>query len=183
MVERTNPDHKEIGDDQKSVWEELSSRYKVVNHIASPGFEHLIDRPTAQTVVLSARPHGQSITFRDLEFVTYYFNFSTENLEKVLAQDESYKIDTEGILIREDRGTISTSIAERLRELIKDGKKITHIICAEQLYGGETHYSVWREYEKAEVYEFDEDRFKWLYRFVEPSFANKLKSKILPQTD
>ena len=151
------------------VWKGLFNRYKEVNFFQSPSYKSIMNRPSGSITNIREIPDGQNTIFEDLEFVTYFYNFSSQDLEHLTSSDKEkrkklgfytgqYELEHEvinnsaGVLIYRSRSD-ETPIGKKLEQLVGEGKKITHVVCAEESYGGDTHYSVWRDYKKAEVYE------------------------------
>lgn len=156
--------------DSVSIWEKLFNRYKEVKYFPLPAYKLIRHKPVGSTTNVYEKLDGQDKMFEDLQNKTSFYNFSQENLRKLLAQtesnqesllfiresfigDEDKSIELrEGILIYK-HDSDKTTIGEKLEQLIKRGKKVTHIVRAEEVYGGGTHSSVWRNYERAEIYE------------------------------
>ncbi len=152
-----------------SIWEKIFDRYKEVSFFPSPAYKSVMDRPAGSITNVREIPDGQNTIFEDWEFVTYFYDFSTADLELLSAsgdikprklglytgqcEHESEVIEkTNGLLVYRSRFD-KILIGEKLEQLVKGQKKVTHIACAEEVYGGDTHYSVWRDYQKAEIYE------------------------------
>lgn len=145
---------------------ELFKRYEQVRFFPSPEYKRILNNPLGTITNEHERKRAMNTNFRDLEKVTYFFDFSPKNLTKALylgdirlgffkqsLEDENEVIESsDGMLlcrIRIDEKPIS----KKLEELTRNGKKVTHIVCAEEIYGGDTNYSVCRTHEKADIYE------------------------------
>ncbi len=166
-------DSNELIQNDTDLWKRLFDRYKEVNFFQSPSYKSVMNRPSGSITNVREIPDGQNTIFEDLEYVTYFYNFSSQNLADLASSDKEKRKklgsytgqcehehevinNSEGVLIYRSRFD-ETPIGKKLEQLVNNGKKITHIICAEESYGGDTHYSVWRDCNKAEIYEVGEN--------------------------
>jgi len=113
-----------------------------------PHYREFLEKPLCSTTCLFEEEDGPFNTrFKDLEEITYFYNFSSVNLLR-LNRNEAEKF-----LILQERGENKKSIGEQLQQLIRDGKRVTHIVRSTEEYGGDTNYSVWRKYLEAQICE------------------------------
>ena len=124
----------------------LFSEYKEVKFFPSPEYRSLLNNTLCSTTCLFEEENGQNTRFTDLELITYFFNLPCANFQELTKKVDKF-------LVEEARGHDETTVGTRLEQLLQKGHKITHIVRSTEEYGGDTHYSVWREYMKAEIYE------------------------------
>lgn len=137
--------------DSHSIWKKLFGRYKEVNFFESPRYKHTFNYPLYSTECLYEKEDGPFNTiFEDLQVGTLFYDFSSANLS-ALSKRKEVKIDK--FELSTTRGSDKPTIGSKLEQFLREGKKVTHIIRTREIYGGDTHYSVWRDYEKAEIYE------------------------------
>jgi hypothetical protein len=130
----------------------LFSCYLEKELIVNSNAVSFLARPLAST-----KPWEEDRTFnpefKDEEEITYFFDFSTVDPQGIKALRYLVDSDNEPFLVFQARGDNPMSIGEKLKELVNNGKKVTHILKSSEVYGGNTESSAWREYKKALIYE------------------------------
>lgn len=152
--------------DNISMWEEIFNCFKEIKYYPSPAYKSILYYPTGSITNIQEIPDGQNVIFQDLENSTYFYGFSPENLKELLTRRDKIRVlglytgqcQNDNEIIKNSCGLIyrerneKTPLGEKLEQLIKEGKKVTHIVRTKDVYGGNTHYSVWRSHDKAEIY-------------------------------
>jgi DNA polymerase III alpha subunit (gram-positive type) len=126
----------------------LFSYYDQVDYNPPIDLHKIIDQPLSSTACEFEEVESMYNTrFEDLEEITYFYDFSPDGLIEVQdLRSAKYLKDTA-------RGNDNKTVRTRLEELVNAGKTITHIVRSSEVYGGDTHYSVWRSFRHAQIYE------------------------------
>lgn len=132
---------------EEEIWKNIFKEYKKVKFFPFPNYLKILDELLSSTTCLFEEENGGYNTkFKDEELLTYFYDFPAQNMQKEACERKKH-------LVFEARGDNTMLLREKLNQFFQAGKSITHVIRTEEIYGGDTHYSVWREYQKADVYE------------------------------
>ena len=175
---------------EQQFWKELFCTYKEVHYFPSPLYKRILDLACGAITTVSETPEGQNIIFRDNEAITYFYDFfllfpegpsAPASLSAAVKESESPPAasvaamfgpytnlyEEENEVLEKNRSILvyrarhdKTGIGEKLEELIGSGQRVTHLACAREVYGGDTHYSTWREYQKIDIYELSPQEAK-----------------------
>lgn len=146
----------------------LFCAYHRVKYFESPGYTSILNLPEGDIVNTRDVAFDEDAYFEDREFLTYFYDFSGQDIAALAALDEERKIRTlglrtaiahsddfsKGILLYETR-IGATPVRTRLEELVRSGKTVTHIVRAEETYFGNTQWRVYRSHECAHIYEVE----------------------------
>jgi hypothetical protein len=139
----------------------LFENYKTVEYHKSPNYGMLFNKPLCSTTILYEEEETMyNTSFRDLEENTYFYDFSFASFEKIV-ENGLYEF-----LVESHSGKNKTPLGEKLGQLIQSGKEISHIVRSKEEYGGDTHYSVWRDYLKVNIYEVNNKAHKALKKLT-----------------
>lgn len=151
------------------LFKRLFNVYDKVNFFPSPEYKKVLDKKMGE--VNNLKWISEERMFEDFENVTYFYNFSKQNIGNILdlgfdermkrlglftedyKSDRDVKRDTKGTILYRCGWTTEQTIGGKLKELLSKGNNVTHFVCTEETYGGDDYFSVWRTHEKADIYE------------------------------
>lgn len=153
------------------MWKKIFKKFKEVDVFLHPVYKTILNDPLFSTANLYEEKGCFNTQFVDLENLTYFYDFSKVDLIEFsnLSEEQKRKLGiytscmedeslyNKGVLLFSGGSKINT-IGEKLNELTQDNKKVTHIVLGHEMYGGNTHYSTWCEYLRAEIFEIGDEK-------------------------
>lgn len=148
-----------LGGDKESgngaLWKKVFSAYKEVNFFSSPAFRSILKGPATFVLCGPSGGYADCEYFEDNEHLTYFYDFSTANLDSLGERRNPSDLERFLVLMERNFGEESKNrtVGNIVEELLEKKKKITHIVKSSEEYS-----ECGRAFLKADVYEVTNGR-------------------------